>query len=289
MLVAILFNFAEALLMALVVMTLIWAVTEWLENSSLVDAAWSLTILALAMHFAAQPEGFIPRDLLTTALAVFWALRLSVFIFIRNHGKGEDPRYAELKVKWEKEAPQRSSSAMSLTAWLQRIRLARNPAEAHTRKRMLQFFWAQGAAAVIFTTPFILTGANSAHTIHPLEWTGAVFVFIAILGEASADLSLARFKKNPANRGKTCRAGLWNYSRHPNYFFEWLVWVGFAILATPSPLGVLAWLCPAAMLHFLLNVTGIPKTEEQALKSRGEDYREYQRTTSKFVPWFKKP
>jgi steroid 5-alpha reductase family enzyme len=259
MLTTILFNFTEALLIALVVMTLIWAVTEWLENSSLVDAAWSLTILALSLHFAAQPEGFIPRDVLTAALAAFWAIRLSVFIFMRNHGKGEDPRYADLKTKWGEKR----------------------------KLKMLQFFWAQGAAAVLFTIPFILTGVNSAHTIHPLEWSGALLVFIAVLGETSADLSLACFKKNPANRGKTCRAGLWNYSRHPNYFFEWLVWVGFALLATPSPLGAFAWLCPAAMLHFLLNVTGIPKTEEQALKSRGEDYREYQKTTSKFIPWFK--
>jgi len=256
---ALLLNFAESVIMALAVMTLIWALTERLQNSSLVDAAWSLTILALALHFAAQPEGFIPRDLLTSALAAFWALRLSIFIFLRNHGKGEDPRYADLKNKWGEKR----------------------------KLRMLQFFWAQGAAAAIFTLPFILTGLNPTHTLHPLEWAGAFLVFIAVLGETSADISLARFKANPANRGKTCRAGLWNYSRHPNYFFEWLIWVGFALLASASPLGWLAWLCPAAMLHFLLNVTGIPKTEEQSLKSRGDDYREYQRTTSKFVPWFK--
>ncbi|MBP9864829.1 MAG: DUF1295 domain-containing protein [Candidatus Omnitrophica bacterium] len=259
MLTPFLFSTVEALVMALAVMTLIWAVTEWLQNSSLVDAAWSLTILALALHFAAQPEGFIPRDILTAALAAFWALRLSIFIFMRNHGKGEDPRYADLKVKW-----------------------------GEKRKfKMLQFFWAQGAAAAIFTLPFILTAANTAHQIHALEWAGALVVFAAVLGETSADISLARFKANPANRGKTCRAGLWNYSRHPNYFFEWLVWCGFALLASSSPLGWLTWLCPAVMLHFLLNVTGIPKTEEQALKSRGQDYRDYQRTTSKFVPWFK--
>lgn len=286
----ILFNFAEALLMAFAVMTLLWTVTEWLQNSSLVDAAWSLTILALALHFAAQPHGFLPRDILTAALAVFWALRLSIFIFLRNHGKGEDPRYADLKKKWEAEAALinvRSSSSMSLSAWLQRIRLAKNPSEAHARKRMLQFFWAQGAAAAVFTLPFILTGLNASETIHPLEWAGAILVFAAVLGETSADLSLARFKANPAHRGQTCRSGLWNYSRHPNYFFEWLVWCGFALFASASPLGWMAWLCPAAMLHFLLNVTGIPKTEEQALKSRGNDYREYQKTTSKFVPWFK--
>ena len=260
MLTAILFSFAEALLMALAVMTLLWIVTEKLKDSSLVDAAWSLCILVLALHFAAQPTGWIIRDTLFSLIVFTWAFRLSVFIFTRNHGKGEDPRYTELKKNWGEKR----------------------------KLKMLQFFWAQGAAAALFTLPFILMSLNAANTLQPLEILAAILVVCAVLGEASADLSLARFKANSANKGKTCREGLWNYSRHPNYFFEWLVWCGFALMASAAPWGWLAWLCPAAMLHFLLNVTGIPKTEEQSLKSRGEDYRDYQRSTSKFVPWFKK-
>ena len=78
--------------------------------------------------------------------------------------------------------------------------------------------------------------------------------------------------------------GLWRYSRHPNYFFEWLVWIAYAMFALASPWGWISLACPAVMLYFLLRVTGIPATEAQALKSRGDDYREYQRTTSAFVP-----
>lgn len=255
-----LFSLGEAVLMALAVMTLLWAVTEKLNDSSLIDAAWSLCILALALHFAAQPTGWIIRDLFTGILVSVWALRLAIFIFLRNHGKGEDPRYTELKKNWG----------------------------GKKKVKMLQFFWAQGAAAALFTIPFILTSLNSKKAIHPLEILGALLVIISVFAESSADLSLARFKQNPLNKGKTCRAGLWNYSRHPNYFFEWLVWCGFALTASASPLGWFAWICPIAMLHFLLNVTGIPKTEEQSLKSRGDDYRDYQRTTSVFIPWFKK-
>lgn len=103
-----------------------------------------------------------------------------------------------------------------------------------------------------------------------------------------ADRQLARFRADPANKGKVCQAGLWNYSRHPNYFFEWLVWVGYAVFALGSPWGWLGLIAPALMLHFLLNVTGIPMTEELSLKSKGDAYRAYQRTTSAFVPWFKK-
>jgi steroid 5-alpha reductase family enzyme len=117
---------------------------------------------------------------------------------------------------------------------------------------------------------------------------GVAFWATGLLGESLADRQLARFRADPANKGKICQIGLWNYSRHPNYFFEWLVWVGYAVFALGSPWGWLGFIAPALMLHFLLNVTGIPMTEELSLKSKGDAYREYQRTTSAFVPWFKK-
>ena len=82
--------------------------------------------------------------------------------------------------------------------------------------------------------------------------------------------------------------GLWNYSRHPNYFFEWLIWVAWAVFALGSPFGWIAIGCPLLMLYFLFRLTGIPATEAQALRSKGEAYREYQRSTSAFIPWFKR-
>jgi steroid 5-alpha reductase family enzyme len=115
---------------------------------------------------------------------------------------------------------------------------------------------------------------------------GFVVWLVAIMGESLADLQLARFKALPANRGKVCSIGLWRYSRHPNYFFEWLIWVALFLFAAPAEWGWTTILCPAIMLFFLLRVTGIPYTEEQSLRSRGELYREYQRITPVFVPWF---
>ena len=93
---------------------------------------------------------------------------------------------------------------------------------------------------------------------------------------------------DPATKGRVCSVGLWRYSRHPNYFFEWLIWVSFFFFALPAPWGWTTILCPALMLFFLLRVTGIPYTEEQSLRSRGLAYRQYQRSTSAFVPWFPK-
>ena len=115
---------------------------------------------------------------------------------------------------------------------------------------------------------------------------GVAIWAIGVAGEAVADAQLARFRADPGHRGRTCRAGLWRYSRHPNYFFEWLTWWAYVAIAWGAPHGWVALFGPAVMLLFLFKVTGIPYTEAQALRSRGDDYRAYQRTTSAFVPWF---
>jgi steroid 5-alpha reductase family enzyme len=108
---------------------------------------------------------------------------------------------------------------------------------------------------------------------------------VGLPGEAVADAQLARCKRDPSRRGRTCREGLWRYSRHPNYFFEWVIWVGFFVVALGSPWGWTTVIAPALMLHLLLHVTGIPAAEAASLRSRGDEFRHYQQTTSAFVPW----
>jgi steroid 5-alpha reductase family enzyme len=126
---------------------------------------------------------------------------------------------------------------------------------------------------------------NPAAAIRPLEWLGLAIWIAGLAGESVADRQLARFKADAQNRGRVCEAGLWRYSRHPNYFFEWTIWVAYATFALASPpWGYAALAMPALMLHFLFNVTGVRATEAQALRSKGEAYREYQRRTSAFVP-----
>ena len=139
---------------------------------------------------------------------------------------------------------------------------------------------------IVLATPFLLASQNPAPAFSDFEYAAAVLWVVAIAGEITADMQLNSFKSNAANRGKTCRAGLWKYSRHPNYFFEWLIWVAFCLFAIDSKYGYLALFPPALMLYFLFRVTGIPATEAQALRTRGEDYKRYQETTSAFVPWF---
>jgi steroid 5-alpha reductase family enzyme len=117
-----------------------------------------------------------------------------------------------------------------------------------------------------------------------LEAAGVAIWLVGLIGESIADGQLAAFKADASNHGRVCDVGLWRYSRHPNYFFEWTIWIGYAVFALASPWGWLALAMPALMLHFLINVTGVKATEEQALRSKGERYREYQQRTSMFIP-----
>jgi hypothetical protein len=99
---------------------------------------------------------------------------------------------------------------------------------------------------------------------------------------------LKAFKADPANKGRTCRQGLWAYSRHPNYFFEWVMWLSYFLLALAAPYGWATFYAPLLMLFFLLKVTGVKYTEEQCLRSRGEEYAKYQREVPMFIPWIPK-
>ncbi|MEO5825714.1 MAG: DUF1295 domain-containing protein, partial [Gemmatimonadales bacterium] len=152
----------------------------------------------------------------------------------------------------------------------------------------LAFFELQAVLVAIFSLPFLFASFNPAPALTIIEVAGLGLAAIGVVGETTADLQMQSFKRDAPNRTTVCEVGLWRYSRHPNYFFESLVWWGFFLAALGSPYGWITIVCPLLMLHFLLKVTGIPLTEEYALRSKGDSYREYQRTTSRFVPWFRK-
>jgi steroid 5-alpha reductase family enzyme len=218
----------------------------------------SLVLTALA---APLGRGHPPRRLLIGGMTLLWSLRLAGYLYRRvvvQHRGIEDGRYAQRRQEWAPRA----------------------------NRRFFWFFELQALLNLVLAAPLFLAAANPAPSVHPLEWAALALWAVALAGESLADRQLDAFRRDPANRGKTCRAGLWRYSRHPNYFFEWLVWVAYFVFALASPWGWATVYCPALMLTFLFRVTGIPATEAQALKSRGDDYREYQRTTSAFFPWF---
>ena len=254
--------------LAFLVMVALWLVQRKTNNAGIVDVGWSSTVPLLTLFYFVMLDGASStRSIITLVMALLWGGRLAVHIHRRGHGKPEDARYADLRISWGR----------------------------HFQWKLFIFFQVQAVAAVIFSLPFlipILKGvvekSGGPDALNGIELTGVTIWLLAWLGEGAADRQLNRFKADPANRGKVCEAGWWNYSRHPNYFFEWLIWVGLAVFCWSAPSGYIALVCPLLMLFFLFKITGIPATEEQALKSKGEAYRRYQQTTSAFIPWFKK-
>lgn len=141
---------------------------------------------------------------------------------------------------------------------------------------------------ILFSLPPLVAMRAAPDHLTLLDFLGALIATIAILGESAADFQLSAFRLRPENRHRTCREGLWRYSRHPNYFFEWVHWFAYIAIGATASLGWLTLLGPLLMLFFLFKMTGIPPTEARALASRGDDYRDYQKTTSVFFPWFPK-
>lgn len=233
---------------------LLWLRQLRTRDATSVDAAWALSIAGLAAVYAAFGDGDPARRLLVAALAGAWGLRLAGHLLLDrvfSDTAEEDGRYRALREHWGARA----------NAWL--------------------FLLYQGQAAVAVLCSLPLIGAMQGGPLDGWAAAGAGLWLVALTGEAIADRQLARFRADPANRGRVCREGLWRYSRHPNYFFEWLHWWAYVLIGHGAPL---TWLGPAVLLAFLFRITGIPYTERQALRSRGEAYREYQRTTSVFVP-----
>jgi steroid 5-alpha reductase family enzyme len=241
---------------------LIFRLARWMDNYGIVDIAWSYAFAALATFYALAGSGWWPRRALIAALVIIWSLRLGTHLYRRvmSHHPVEDTRYQELRQSW-------SANFSSKMAW---------------------FFQSQAASVVVLGLPFFLSVRNPARSFHPLEFAATALWLLAVLGEAIADAQLAAFKRDPFNRGRVCDAGLWRFSRHPNYFFEWLIWVAYFVFALASPWGCLAAIAPGAILYLLLRVTGIPMAEQQSLRSKGDAYRRYQATTSAFIPWFPK-
>lgn len=242
--------------------TFTWWLSLRLNNFSFVDITWSYSLAFIAPIYAWLGAGAGVRKGLALGIALVWSLRLGTYLLMRivRHHPHEDVRYAVLREKWKD-------------------RLARN---------FFGFFQAQAVLILLLSVPILIACQNPAPDLGVIEIVGAVVWAIGVVGEAISDAQMNAFKRNPANKGRVCQVGLWRYSRHPNYFFEFVVWLGFWLFACGSPWGWITIYAPAMILYFLLRVTGIPLTEECAVKSKGDAYREYQRTTSAFVPWFRR-
>jgi steroid 5-alpha reductase family enzyme len=248
-----------------VLMALAWVVQQRSGNSGWVDTIWTFAVGLVGAGSALWPiAGAEPnaRQWLVAALVAVWSLRLGLHIAVRTTGISDDPRYAAFAKEWGLDAPRR------MFIFLQNQAL--------------------GSIPLVFAIFVAARFPNDAPGWR--DAAGAVILFVGIAGEALADFQLKRFRTNPANKGRVCDVGLWRWSRHPNYFFEWFCWLAYPVIALSLadplnyPWGLATLLAPAFMYWILVYVTGIPPLEEQMLRSRGERYRAYQSRTSKFFP-----
>ena len=229
----------------------------WRRDNSVADVAWGPGFMVAGAAALAAGPGPTPRAWLVMALVAVWALRLAVHIGSRRRGQGEDFRYARWRERWGRR-------------WVVRS--------------FLQVFLVQGAILLVVALPVLLVVGAPATPLGVLDALGTVLWLAGILWESVADAQLARFRRDPAHHGRLLTAGLWRYSRHPNYFGEALLWWGVGVIALAVPGGWLGMLGPAVLTFLLVRVSGVPMLERGHLEHR-PGYGEYVASTNAFVPW----
>jgi steroid 5-alpha reductase family enzyme len=240
------------------IMALLWSVQLVTKNAGTVDVAWAFGTGILGVWFAlAHETGDNTRGLIVAILVGVWGARLGVHLASRVLRESEDGRYRSMRE--------------ALGHWAQPV--------------MFVFFQVQALWGVMFALP--MWAAVQAPNPAPAwnDWLGIAIWIVAFGGELIADRQLDRFRNDPANRGKVCQVGLWKYSRHPNYFFEWLHWWAYVLIGLGSTWWWITIAGVVVMYVFLTRITGIPYTEKQAIRSRGNAYKRYQETTNVFFPF----
>ena len=246
--------YLSGLIGTLVLAGITWLISLAKRDVSIVDSMWAVMIFAAALIYSSSVEPYWNRSSLVLTLVLLWALRLTVYITWRNWGESEDARYQAIRRKYEPNFALKSLGIIfvfqAVLAWIISMPL-----------------W------VALTVPF----EDSTFDI-----LAVALWIIGMVFESLGDWQLARFKMDPANRGKVMNQGLWRYTRHPNYFGECLIWWGFFLFVIPTG----AWwsiLSPILLTFLLLKFSGVTMLEE-TIVDRRPGYREYIATTNAFIP-----
>jgi steroid 5-alpha reductase family enzyme len=248
---------AEAgLVLALV--TALWAVSVALKDTSIVDIFWGSGFVIVAWAAYVLGDGSADRRLLLALLVTVWGLRLTAYLARRNLGKGEDYRYAAMRRRHGERWPLRS---------------------------LVVVFWLQGALMWVVSLPVqVAMNDPTPAGLGALDLIGTAVWVVGLVFEAVGDQQLARFKDDPANRGRVMDRGLWRYTRHPNYFGDFCVWWGIWIVALAAGSAWWTVVGPVAMSILLIRVSGAALLE-RSLTKRREGYADYVARTSAFFPW----
>lgn len=253
-------TFFTAGIVIITLMTLLWLLSLWLQDSSIVDIFWGFGFVVTGwLYYTLTPDDFLGRKILLMLLVFTWGMRLTLHIYLRNRGQGEDYRYAQ----WREEA-----------------------GEAWWWQSFFRVFLLQGILMWLISAPLLAAQLPS----QPPRFTFLDILGVLIWGmgfyfEAVGDWQLAQFKANPENEGKVLRSGVWRYTRHPNYFGDAAQWWGFFIMAAQTWTGLATISSPILMTVLLIRVSGVALLEKNLTASKPK-YEDYIRTTSAFFPWF---
>jgi steroid 5-alpha reductase family enzyme len=259
---AILTAYAAAVLS--LVMALAWWIARRSGNSGWIDVIWTFGtggVAATAALIAIARPWLQWRQLVVAVMVLCWCLRLGLHITTRTRGVSDDPRYRQLIIQWG----------------------------ACAGRQLFWFLQTQAAVGIVLVVAIMLAAHNPDPAVRVQDVLGIAILIGAVIGEAVADRELRRFRALPGNRHSVCDVGLWAWSRHPNYFFEWLAWIAYPMIAIDlaghNPYGWIALAAPALIYWVLVHVSGIPPLEQHMLRSRGEVFRTYQHRTPAFFPW----
>lgn len=248
-----------ALVVALGMMTVVWALSLIMRDASIIDVFWGLGFAVLGWLYYVLGESSTQRSLIVPALVTLWGGRLSLYILWRNWGKGEDYRYREMRQRNPKTFPWRS---------------------------LFTVFWLQAILLWAISVPLLQIQRGSLPA--GLTWLDLVAMLLFLIGfvfEAGGDWQMARFKSDPGNAGKVLDRGFWRYTRHPNYFGDAMVWWGFFFFALATPGSLWTIFSPLLMTVLLMRVSGVTLLEKR-LKEVKPGYQDYVRSTNAFFPWF---
>ncbi|NIM91588.1 MAG: DUF1295 domain-containing protein [Candidatus Aminicenantes bacterium] len=240
-------------------MILIFMLALLKKDNSVVDIAWGIGFIMVSLLTFFLHKGFFFRQVLVVVLVMIWGIRLATHIAVRNRGRGEDFRYAQWRKDWGK--------------WF-------------LLRSFFHIFMLQGLLLLIIAYPILLINHSSGSGITFLDIMGIILWLVGFFFEAAGDYQLLKFKQAEENRGKIMTQGVWQYTRHPNYFGETMIWWGIFCIALPVQNGWTAIISPLLITFLLLRVSGVIMLEKKYAKNK--EYEEYARRTNAFIPWFPK-
>ena len=248
-----------AALIVFLYMTLLFILALIRKRNDIADVGWGVGFVLVSVCSLILSGSLTPRKALILALVVLWGLRLAIHIGLRNRGKQEDYRYKQWREDWG-------------DRWIVRS--------------YLQVFLLQGLFMVLITFPIMIAMTRDHGPLVILDWIGVGVWAIGFFFEAVGDYQLTQFIRDPASRGKLRKDGLWQYTRHPNYFGEVTQWWGVFLIVLSVPSGWMGIIGPLTISYLILKVSGIPMLEKRSETKPG--WEEYKKRTNAFIPWFPK-